>query len=380
MLAIIGMFMLLRTLLRSHWAGIIGAWAFSFSPSLFYHGINPMPDVLALCAAIWGLSLLFKWRHDGGVKYMLMSALLLGVATAIKLPFVFMYLVPAVVLIQDLVRPTNVSSKNRLIGSGFLYLLLLIPAAIWYIKVIPTWHGSGIVTGLVNSQDSSSELMHYLVHNVVSTLPELLLNWGAVILFVFGLVLVFLKGGKRNTNFWPLLVLGVGIAAYYLFELNMIQDKHDYYAYPFMPLLFIAVGIGIRFILSKSKGLKLLLYVCIIAMPVLATVRKGNGWNQENPGINRDLIHLKKELQSAVPDEALCVVGNDRSGFIYFYHLDKKGWNFYDDALTIDQLKEMKSKGAEYLYSNSDGVNQMVEQELNLVKIAETNSFSVYKL
>jgi hypothetical protein len=376
MLAIIGMFSLLRNLLRSHWAAIIGASAFSFAPSIFYHGINPMPDVAALCAVIWGLSLMVKWRSEVKIKYVLLSALLFGVSAAIKLPFVLLYLAPTVLLLQLLLNPTVEFKRIKIVGVGLIYLLFILPAAIWYINVIPAWNTGGIVSGLTNSEDGIAELLHYLMHNVISTLPELLLNWASVILFFIGLVFIVFRGGKRNVHFVPLMFAGAGVAAYYVFELNMIQDRHDYYAFPFMPLLFIAVGVGARFLLSKSVLMKSLLVLCVLLAPVLTFLRKGHAWNQDN----MELIAFKDELQSAVPSDALCIIGNDESGFIYFYHLNKKGWSFKDDDLSEARINELKEKGAQYLYSDSEVTNQFVERNLGLSQVSEIGSFRVYKL
>ena len=61
LLSVFGMYKLLLILFKKELLAIIGAWAFNFSPSFFYYTINPLPDNLALCCAIWGLVLFFKW-------------------------------------------------------------------------------------------------------------------------------------------------------------------------------------------------------------------------------------------------------------------------------------------------------------------------------
>lgn len=375
MVSMIGLFLLLLSLLRAQWAALIGAWAFSLAPAIFYHGINPMPDIAALCFINWGLFLFVKWAEGKQIKNLILSALLFGLATAIKLPFIVLYLIPAVYVLQQL----NKHKINNIIHSlshGVVYLLFLIPAAIWYINVIPTWGKAGVVSGLIHAHDSSSMLLHYAIHNVISTLPELLLNWGSVLFFITGLILIFFKSGLRNKLFIPFLIGGIGVSVYYIFELNMIQDKHDYYAFPFVPFLFIAVGCGIRYFLSKSKTTKYIAIACAVAMPLLTYARKGHAWNQEG----NVLVEYKTELQNAIPNEALCIAGNDESTFIYFYHLNKKGWSFNNDELPASRIAELKEKGAKYLYSDSDEINYFVETELSLELIAKVATFRIYKL
>ena len=375
MLAVIGMFTLLRNLLKSHWAAIIAASAFSFAPSVFYHGINPMPDVAALCSIIWGLSYLVKWRLSTSIKQVVLSALFFGIASAIKLPFILLYAAPLVLIIQLWISSEKEVSRLKSASFGLVYLLFLVPAAVWYINVIPTWHGSGIVSGLANSDDSVGELLHYAIHNTISTLPELLLNWASVILFLVGLIAIFFLGGRKNKFFIPFLITGIAVAAYYVFELNMIQDKHDYYAFPFIPFLFISVGVGARLFLTKSIVLKSLVVVCMIVAPILTFVRKNDAWNQDN-----ELVINKQSLQAAVPSDALCILGNDKSQFIYFYHLGKKGWNFKADDLTETRIKELSDKGAEYIYSDSGVTNRYLESDLGLEKVDEIGSFCIYRI
>ena len=49
--------------------------------------------------------------------------------------------------------------------------------------------------------------------------------------------------------------------------MNVIQDKHDYYAFPFIPLLFVLVGFGMNQ-LWKSPKTKAVVIVLIILVPV----------------------------------------------------------------------------------------------------------------
>ena len=111
-------------------------------------------------------------------------------------------------------------------------------------------------------------------------------------------------------------------------------------------------------------------------MPLLTYARKGHAWNQEG----NVLVEYKTELQNAIPNEALCIAGNDESTFIYFYHLNKKGWSFNNDELPASRIAELKEKGAKYLYSDSDEINYFVETELSLELIAKVATFRIYKL
>ena len=82
-----------------------------------------------------------------------------------------------------------------------------------------------------------------------------------------------------------------------------------------------------------------------------------------------------------VPNDALVVVGNDRSHFIYLYHIGKKGWTFEQDQLAPHQLEYYMNHGAEYLYSNTDIVkNNAAISALLEEPIFEESGITVYPL
>lgn len=53
--SILGIYKLVLRLFNDFLTAKIAAWAFTFSPCFFYYAVNPLPDNLALCFAIWGL-------------------------------------------------------------------------------------------------------------------------------------------------------------------------------------------------------------------------------------------------------------------------------------------------------------------------------------
>ena len=97
------------------------------------------------------------------------------------------------------------------------------------------------------------------------------------------------------------------------------------------------------------------------------------------PGFNKDLLVYKTELQKAVPKNALVVVGNDVSHFIFFYYVDKKGWGFHNDELTAEQLQQMIEHGARYLYTDSRNVDAGIKSHLDTL-ILERGTIKVYSL
>jgi len=351
LLSILAIFLLLKYLFRNEVIALIGAWTFNFSPSFYYHTLNPLPDNMALCFSLWGIALFFYWYRKQENGLLFLSGLLLSLGTLCKLPFILYYSIPLSFFFFQIIK--NGFRKAVVVKIVLVSFLIVLPFA-WYIWVIPQWKGNGIVQGITNSQVSTHTYMGYLSYTLFSTLPELLLNYGSLPLFLAGFYFLFKKRIYQNTFFLPLLILSIALIAFYLFEANMLGKAHDYYLFPFLPILFILVSYGAFHLINlKVRFAKYVVYFLLLLLPLTAYLRNFDRWDPESPGFNKDLLIYKNDLQNAVPNDALCIVGNDESHFIFFYYINKKGWGFDADNLNADRIKEMIGEGAEYLYSDS---------------------------
>jgi hypothetical protein len=389
-MTIAGMYHLIRNVFRDARLAAPGAWAFAFSPVFYYYIVNPMPDNLALCAGVWGMALFFRYLRSDSLVHASLSAAAIGVATLAKLPFVLCIAGVGAHVIAEAVRqgggnhPGTPGRRRfgRLAAAAAIYALFLVPAAIWYAAVIPQWRGNGIVGGILANELPARELINIARFTVVSTLPELLINYGSVVFFLAGGVLIIRRRLYARPGFAPLAGWGVALVLYFIFEMNMIRYVHDYYLIPFLPPIFLIVSYGIGHLLhTRSPVVRNAAIACLLILPLAAFLRINHRWNLESPGFNRDLLVYKEELRRAVPDGALCVVGDDESHHIYFYHLGKKGWGFEAGGLDRDTLKEMIRRGARYLYSDSrqiDGDEKLAPFLDELV--LERGSFKVFRL
>ncbi len=378
-LSVLGMYKLLEALFRNSTIAVIGAWAFNFSPSFYYFTINPLPDNFALCCSIWGIALFLGWIRVNKPYLLIISGLLLSIGALCKLPFVLYFIVPWMYFLLEI--KNNKLSKLLVIRIISISIFLILPLA-WYISVIPQWHGNGIVSGITDNKVPFLVILDYLQHNLVSTLPELLLNYGSVLFFMAGFYFLYKKKSFKKPLFPVLVAWSMGVLAYFLFEINMIAKVHDYYLFPFYPMLFMLVAYGAYHLFySGNSFLKYLTILLLLILPLTAHLRMQNRWNPDSPGFNSDLLTYKDELRSAVPDDALCIAGNDDSHFIFFYYINKKGWGIDHDKLDSQNLKSMIQQGAAYLYSDSRTIDtnpEIVKFLDNLVM--EKGSVRVYSL
>ncbi|MCX6281962.1 MAG: glycosyltransferase family 39 protein [Bacteroidetes bacterium] len=355
LLSVLGIYKLLNALFRNPALSVIGAWAFSFSPSFYYYSVNPMPDNFALCCSIWGLALFFIWYNDKRIVTLALSCLLLSLGALCKLPFIVYFIVPFLYFAL-LIREQGLNGKTLL--QAIPLLCSLLPPLAWYLSVIPQWHGNPVVRGMFVNEGSLLTTLDYYQHNLVSNLPELLLNYGSLLFFISGFYFLFKRRSYRDPKFPLILGSGIAVLIYYFYEADAIGKTHDYYLFPFYPFLFMLVAYG-AFYLLRSKGVffRYLAILLILLQPVTCYLRMQEELNPESPGFNKDLLIYRTELRNAVPEHALCIAGNDQSHFIWFYYINKKGWGFENDRLNATELARMISEGAKYIYTDSRAID-----------------------
>lgn len=377
--SVFGVFRLADVIFRNKVPAVLCAWMFNWSPLFYYYTVNPLPDNFALCCGIWSAVFFFRYINAKLLTDIILSAIFLCLSALAKLPFI-LYGSIVIAYLLILLRNRELSLPT-FIKTIVIYLAALIPVLLWYMIAIPTWEGNGVVKGVFDNAIGFSAVMNILTGHLTSILPELVLNYGSVLFFLAGFYLLFRNGLHRRKYFPVLLLWSICITVYFLYEINMITLVHDYYLFPFMPLIFlIAAYGGWKLISSKSRFLRYFSLVLLTALPVLAYLRTDSRWNTEEPGFNPVYYHYKNELRTLIPEQALCVTGNDDSHYITLYYLNRKGWSFDNNWLEGAYLEEYIRRGAKYLSTDSDiDKNEDIRRLLD-EKIFEEGTLRVYTL
>ncbi|MGB0368022.1 MAG: ArnT family glycosyltransferase [Flavobacteriales bacterium] len=374
--SILGFYKYLRTWNLDQTKSALGAWCFAWSPVLFFYAVNPLPDNLALCFAIWSLVFLKRHSQTSSAKSLFGFAVFLSLATAVKLPFI---LFGAGYIPMFMQRLKSGKLKESITQTGVL-LLIMTPALAWYAWVIPQWTNTALIggVGVENSFDFSSAIST-IWGTIHSTLPELFINFGSVLFFLFGMGLFLTKRRKWASLNSELAILAF-VILYFLYEVNMIGMEHDYYLFPFLPFIFLCVTAGIgKVIYHQQKWLAYLGLIALIILPLTAYLRICERWS--GSGTSKALVEHKHELQNLIPENALVVAGNDASTHIVLYHLNRKGWTFEQDWLFPESLKTQIEEGAEFLFINSNRVETTSTlKELTQEPIFEKDGLTVYPL
>ncbi|MCB9187420.1 MAG: glycosyltransferase family 39 protein [Flavobacteriales bacterium] len=351
--SVLGFYRLLRCYELSRSTSALGAWCFAWSPLLFYYSVNPLPDNLALCFAIWSFGFLKRHQQSGSTRSVAAFAILLALASAVKLPFILFGTAYLPILFRNLQRP----ALKGLLVHPLIIVANLLPTAAWYIWVIPQWKNTALIGGIsAETSFNYQEAIENIWGVFHSQLPELFINYGSVLFFLFGITVFFQTKGRLDKYASELLVLAA-VIAFYLYEVNMIGMEHDYYLFPFVPFIFLIVTAGMHAVLSNKRvWLQYLGVLGLIILPATAYLRAFQRWTPM--GNQKPLMANKEELKLLTPNDELVVVGNDASTHVYLYHLGKKGWTFEQNWLNASQLSDYIDRGAKYLYSNTDFVEQ----------------------
>jgi 4-amino-4-deoxy-L-arabinose transferase-like glycosyltransferase len=377
--AVWGMFSLARSLFRDDVVALACAWAFQFSPLIFYYSVNPLPDNLALAAGIWSLAAYLRYYRSRHMIWLWVSAAALGLSVLAKLPFVVFVALPASHIGLEALRSRFANWRVVLVGAVALAGCLT-PAAAWYITVIPTWTGNGVVSGILNATPAElSGLFDIVVFHFVSTLPELIINYGSCAFFVLGFMELRRRQLLRHPLMLPFVLLWAAVMAYFIFELHLIGRDHDYYLFPFLPGIFLLVGLGIRFLLNHARAwLGVFAVVALLLLPVTAAMRAYLRWARI--GFPKALIMEAAELRGAVPDNAKIIAGHDLSPHIFPYHLRKRGWTFSKNDLDPQRIQNCIAQGASFLYISKETEGKVDFSPFIKGLVRETEGFKVYAL
>jgi hypothetical protein len=387
--AIIAFYHLVKQVSGSIWLSGIGAWCLTWSPELYYHGVNALPDVLALTASIAGLFWFGRWRECKHPGYLGLSLLGVTLGGLTKLQFLVVGFPIAVWVIRDVLQ-------RRYAVTDFILLTLYAAVSIclslsWYAYAVHLIKTSGLTNFGIELRPAANVAVGLAIikRNLLSDLPELLLGYGTLGLLLVGLWRLAKHAPVAHPWFMPGLVWGLALAAYYFIELRQMEG-HTYYMLPFLPVLLLLATWGAAWLGQFPKA-RVWLLLLLIIQPVWAFARVNYGrWLTRDPDVAPELFNpvTRAQLEAATPANALCLVGPDNSSCIDFYFLHKKGFGFEWSGLLVEPqpdgrlyLADCIAHGVSYLYTNDSAIlkDKRVQPYLGR-KVTQVGSFSVWEL
>lgn len=360
-ISVFGMFKLTFVLTQNKLTSLLMAWFFLFSPVLYYYSVNPLPDNLALCFGIWSIYFWISYLKQNKNHLFILSCIFLTLSVAVKLPFIVfgaMYL-------------SKFYDKHALKKINIKYALtpffIMIPTLFWYVWVIPTWGGNGVVRGIIDNDKTILQLLDIMQFNLFSTMPELLVNYATVPLLILGFYFLVKKLNIKNYIHRSFIFVGILLIIYFLYEMHLIDRVHDYYLFPFLPMLFLIVAYAIQSIfLNPSSNFKYLILLSFLISPITAYLRCNSRWNSESPGFTKEFLSCKKQLQEIIPISSKVIVFGDDSRSIVLYHLQRKGWSLGQYGIKDKDFEEGIKRGATFVITDCEvDTNQVFQRQVS---------------
>lgn len=399
----LGMFYLTKLLTKHDLAAGFAGFAYVFSPDLYYFGFSALPDILALAASVWGLYYFLKWYYEPNSTsaphsafiihksqlntYYIASLFLITLAGLTKLQFlaVGFFIAPLVVL-----GFKKIENGKKKIGALVVFGLVscLVPLW-WYKRSVELIKTTGLDDFGITFRPESDVMkgLQTIFQNVTSDLPDLLLNYFSFFLFLLSIYFFFKNKFWKSMWFIPMFTWTIALIAYHIIELAQM-NVHSYYMMPYYPVLFLMIGYAVKNICDKKMGYRFLMAVLILS-PIATCFRIiPSRFTKTDPGIPLELYNdnTRKQLIEATPENALCIVGPDISGCIYFYHLEKKGFGFNnvidltENLGTETRLENYVHRGARFIYTTDSSIINIKEIQTNFELIKTVGNFYVYKL
>jgi hypothetical protein len=385
LLATWGLYLLVKLLFDHAIIAFLVAWSFTFSPVFYYYTLNPLPDNFALCMAIWSMYCFYVFQKSSRWQMAIASALFLMLATLAKLPFILFGTIPFVYIIQYFF--TNKKDKDNIfyfIKFSLLFVIFILPALAWYIWVIPTWSGNGVIKGIFDNQIPWEKTRAILAYHFKIMFPKRLMTFAIVPFFLLGSIAFLWR--KKIIQHLPLVFGILMIIFYFFYEINMIDIVHDYYMMPFLPYLYLATAYGFTIFWkqvcqSNFAKIGLLTYTLFIIPAVCYSTAQGY-WSIEESGPDNSLFLHYKDLRKVVPNHERCIILNDISTYIFPYKVDKECFIFFDDYLPVGWIKDMiQNKNVKYMYSNSRKIDTAAAVQPYLDSlILQRGTIKVFKL
>ena len=372
--ATLGIFSIVHYTSGDKYVAVITALLFQFAPIFYHYTFTPLPDILALTCGIWYIYFMLRFRDSTNPKWFSWGSLFLLLATLAKLPYLMFAVVSLTILISLLPK---LQAKKVIIYLA-IQGVVLAPAVAWYLWVIPTWTGNPVLSGIFGGEYTTIELVKLMAFNGIKVIPNKLLSFPIWAPFGIGLYSVLKQ--RKSLN-WLVGLICITVL-FLILELTAIGRDHDYYLLSFLPWLFIVVSIGIKHLKDHLEYRNLVLLGVCMASFIYCLIITRSWYDLDKTGFNKDVFVYSRELQDVVPDNELCIILNDISGYVFSYKIDKMGYVFNNDYLPMEWVDDLvRNKGVSYMYSDSDIVNSgdLLSEYIDKILLTR-GSVSVYKL
>ena len=378
---------LIEYLFKSKPLAFFGMWAMSWSPVLYYHSINALPDILALAASIGGLLYFFKWNSTRSSKYILLALFWTTLAGLTKIQYLAIgFFILTIVVQYFLKKKYKTKDLIYLVAYGAISCITSIS---WYLYANHLIEKSGLRDfGLVlRPLTNLVEIVKVLSYNIFIDLPEYIVGYASALPLLFGIHFLYKKKIGKHALFLGFVIWALSLTVYYYLEIaNM--GAHTYYLFPTFIMIFMVVAFGLREIWEKYSLLSIFL---MFLMPIAAFARVNHNWLSGKDHFPAEFQSKEERLkfESIIPKGSLTIVGKDQTGCLYHYYTHTKGFTFTtnggllenNESTSKTDIEVYIEQGAQYLITDKEEIENYPELKKYLgEELSFNESLRIFRL
>ena len=368
--------------------GALAAWILCWSPELFYQGINALPDIMAFSCGFGALYATYSWKKDKLNKQLIAAFLLITLAGLIKMQYGIFGIFMAVSIFSpaDKSKSTPWKENKKWLIPGIISVMLICG---WYVYANELIRVSGLNDYVLQLRPVSdgNQLLDTIRRNLISDLPELLLNYSNFIFFILGGIVLLRNNSVKRILVTPFFAAGMAFLCWYFLMMEQMR-VHQYYMLPVLLITTFIILKGIRYCLERR--FHLVAWILILCQPAIACIRiLPARWMKDDLGIPAQFADSRqlKTLIEAVPSQVGVITGPDKSGCIWLYFLHKKGFSFEESKAFFEKQKtgkvpfeEVKKRGGRWMYIRKGEISNSILPIEGALKIKTIGEFEIYKV
>jgi 4-amino-4-deoxy-L-arabinose transferase-like glycosyltransferase len=264
-LALLGIFLLTRQVAGSL-GGILAILVVATSPVTLSLANNPNSHAPALCSAVWGIYLLFRWWHAGGLWRAALAGLLLGFAATVRYAEILLVLPLVLVVLFNLHKRPR-AQLAVLIAAWALPIL---------IQLAFNYATMARLTGYAATGESHAFTWDYFRQNWAMMLRQLnsVALFGFLPLGVLGLLILPAANWRHAVVLLAWLLPGIALYTSYYWA---PVDQGTVHYLRFFLSIFPPIAIGAAWLMTRQSNGQLI--PRIVALVFALAVGSYNLWN-----------------------------------------------------------------------------------------------------
>ncbi|PLX19269.1 MAG: hypothetical protein C0597_05455 [Marinilabiliales bacterium] len=365
-----------------------------FSSTVFnYYAFNYLPDIPALGLVFAGWYFFYKYLTDEKRSSLIFMLLFFTLGSLIKVTYlinllsIISYSILIVLVLREKVA---LPRGKKIIWTGLISVFLVVVWNIYMIHYNTINESSSFNTKALPIWGMTKENIHFVWELITNYWYKQYFPKSIFHLFyaIFFLQIILIKKGNKQFS-TVLLILFLANLSYLILFYSQFRD-HDYYFLAFFPVFILVLINGLKTLqnITSNKIIHLIIQLVVAVLLVsgvnFSRVRVYKRFDKKIDKYSQaGLIiheHNNSIKQLNIPKESRFIVAPDlcQNGGLFF--LDKKGWNLTPDQINIENIVELKNRGAQYLLMVTKDSALLSGADSTGMRIFENLEIAIFKL